>query len=1180
MGARTLSIITVTVVLLAVPAALIVLPHTSLPTSSETIYGDQHSASNLPVTKLSQLLSNLDSNGSTSPRAGSGIAQTQGQFMHRSIVQSLSPNTLGTFSVKFMEFGLPTNTPWNVQISGSTYSTSNSTQNVSLPYGNYNYSYRANGYLPLSTQNDLFVNSSGEIVDLYFQSNINVNSTLTIINNTLISGNYVPPTNTTSAPLGVIFDPLNGETYVADSGLNRVLVLNKEGLITSSVNTGKNPVELAFDTFNGYLYVTNSGSNNVSAINSQNKIVGTFNTGQFPFGISYDPNNQNIYVANTVSNNVTVISTVNGGSGKVVGTIQFQSGIEPFSSLFDPTLGSVLFSNLNGNGLIEVTGLQFSKIIHVQDSPAMMAYDPNNGNVYVTDSRPSASTGNGALTVIDSSGVVVSNVTISGLANPFGISYDGNQNLLYVSGENSNTIVVYNPSNGQFIDHIAVGGSPYGISPEPGKNLVAVTNFASGTVSFLKYTGQVRNITFEETGLPSRTEWSINMSGTVQLTSANNIIFREPPGSYVYTASRISGYVLAENNITFNLTSNDLILHVKYEKLYNLNFTETGLPDGTPWAVEIGNVNFTSNGGTVNISEPNGTYDVSYSSSLNHTYGAYRTIVSVNGSNLTVKVEFYRLYLLSISEKGLFSGTTWTANVSGILYSSNGQTISIYAPNGTYSFTVQSVTGYALLGGNGNVVVNGSASSVLAVFSKLYTINFVEHGLVKGTTWSINFNGTSLNSSSGDISFNVTNGTYYYYAKVPEGYEQIGNSGTIVVSGHDITIDVYYSRLYRLTFTENGLPAGVGWSVVVGGHAIESKNNTLGLNLTNGTYRYNASQVPGFTVRDNTGNITVAGENDSVEFVYHKLYTIKFVESGLPSNSKWSVALNSSMRSNFSGPISFNETNGTYNFNVIQREGFISNISEGSVDVEGSNVTVYIAFNVVCNVTFHEENVPSGLFWTLMINGSSYGTDSSSISLALASGNYTFFASYLLYGQILKISGSVTLTGGSANYTLKFPHLDTVEFEETGLYGNATWSVNLTGYNITSSNSSILFYLPNGSYNFSISSSSGQNFHAMINYWGASGSSVSPMIDNQGSHGEQMPSVNVNGHNVSVDVHFDHTSEGGHRGHHGWLWDMGSFLSSIGHYLSYIGGVIKYAVTNMTFDLRYCYTHIPAILLF
>ena len=90
-------------------------------------------------------------------------------------------------------------------------------------------------------------------------------------------------------------------------------------------------------------------------------------------------------------------------------------------------------------------------------------------------------------------------------------------------------------------------------------------------------------------------------------------------------------------------------------------------------------------------------------------------------------------YAVTFTEAGLPSGTSWSVTLAASTHSSATSTVTFSEPNGTYSFSVGAVAGYAATPSTGQVSVTGAESTQAILFSVLvpsnHTVTFTETGL-------------------------------------------------------------------------------------------------------------------------------------------------------------------------------------------------------------------------------------------------------------------------------------------------------------------------------------------------------------------------------------------------------------------------------------------------------------------
>ncbi|OWP56429.1 MAG: hypothetical protein B2I17_04965, partial [Thermoplasmatales archaeon B_DKE] len=171
-------------------------------------------------------------------------------------------------------------------------------------------------------------------------------------------------------------------------------------------------------------------------------------------------------------------------------------------------------------------------------------------------------------------------------------------------------------------------------------------------------------------------------------------------------------------------------------------------------------------------------------------------------------------YTVNIKETGLASGIKWFVQINGTTYNSTTDEISIQLPNGTYPYSINSITGYSVTNGTGNVTVSGGATVKVTFTLLKYTVNIKETGLASGIKWFVQINGTTYNSTTDEISIQLPNGTYPYSINSITGYSVTNGTGNVTVSG-GATVQVKFSS------TSTGLPLAdvviiAGVVVVVG----------------------------------------------------------------------------------------------------------------------------------------------------------------------------------------------------------------------------------------------------------------------------------------------------------------------------------------------------------------------------
>ncbi len=161
----------------------------------------------------------------------------------------------------------------------------------------------------------------------------------------------------------------------------------------------------------------------------------------------------------------------------------------------------------------------------------------------------------------------------------------------------------------------------YTATPSSGNVTVNGTS-VSVAISFAPLV--LSSVSFQESGLPNGTFWSVALLGTGwggvswNASTGNDVNFSVANGTYpfsigdVWAAGALYGASPSSGNVTVNGSA--VVVSVTFAPLplYNVTFAETGLPNGTAWSVALsGPGGFAWNGttnSTLNFALPNGTY--------------------------------------------------------------------------------------------------------------------------------------------------------------------------------------------------------------------------------------------------------------------------------------------------------------------------------------------------------------------------------------------------------------------------------------------------------------------------------------------------------------------------------------------------------------------------------------------
>ena len=158
-------------------------------------------------------------------------------------------------------------------------------------------------------------------------------------------------------------------------------------------------------------------------------------------------------------------------------------------------------------------------------------------------------------------------------------------------------------------------------------------------------------------------------------------------------------------------------------------------------------------------------------------------------------------------------------------------------------------------------VANSNTGTVSVISTATsHSVNFTESGLPGGSTWSVSLNGVTHTSTTPNITFSMTNGTYPFMVGYSPGYSASPASGSVTVSGVNVTQSITFTYSVVSVPVGSG-PVGVaydsgdGYVYVANG----GSNNVTVLNGTRVVGNLPAGSSPwGVTYDSQNGDVYVA----------------------------------------------------------------------------------------------------------------------------------------------------------------------------------------------------------------------------------------------------------------------------------------------------------------------------------
>lgn len=397
-------------------------------------------------------------------------------------------------------------------------------------------------------------------------------------------------------------------------------------------------------------------------------------------------------------------------------------------------------------------------------------------------------------------------VTFSETGLPLGARWFLNLSGQYSLNSTGKTITVDLP-NASYNFTIATSDKIYRPSPYYGSFKVDGSNYFDN-VTFLEVTYQVA---FSETGLPPLTPWYVNItdnpsSGSV---TSSTISMKLPNGTYFLSIETANKQYKPIYNLSFVVNGSAKTISITFSLVtYGVIFYQNGLYSGSSWYVNsTGFTSFASSGklpGSTreySVSLPNGSYSLTVQYGLGvspaeeYLQSVYNLSLVVNGQVMDVTINFIPLYLISFTESGLYSTSTWYVNSTGSSeFNSSGalrgstNSYSVFLPNSSFSYALGYTVGtapctsYSISHYVRTFTVQGSSEIIPVDFIPLFSIVFYEPGLPPFASWEIKIGSQTATSDGSYATMLLPNGTYQY-----RGILLSDLSGEYVSSGRFIT---------------------------------------------------------------------------------------------------------------------------------------------------------------------------------------------------------------------------------------------------------------------------------------------------------------------------------------------------------------------------------------------------------
>ncbi len=593
----------------------------------------------------------------------------------------------------------------------------------------------------------------------------------------------------------------------------------------------------------------------------------------------------------------------------------------------------------------------------------------------------------------------------------------------------------------------------------------------------VEFTGNPSRVQFRSSGLPASQPWYVKVDGLILASSGNYLNTSAAPGSYNYTILSIPGYKAYPSTGSF-LSSSSVPINITWKPvLYNVTITETGLPSGYTWAINVSGSVYWNNGNTTVLQLPNGSFQM-HAFVKGAVYSALPVHFSINGSEIAVSVIFTAvLYDIAIHEEGLPQGYSWKISLSNgmVAAAAAGIPISLSLMNGTYQASLQdSSTSYRPIYEQINLTVDGASYNYTVTFVPVvFKIELEILNLPQNTSWSLFIGTASYTGISGPqfVTY-LQNGTYGIKV-VPSNHDYHSFSGSVNVSGAGKTIKVILSPvLFVVNFTERGLPPGSEWYIAgQNGSNLITSGSVQSALFMNGSY---SLRYISFSPEFKGGTVSFVVDGHSLNLSLHFTlvqYEVVFSVAGQYRPESWYLSIDGGKYVEYNSlSAALFLPNGTYTF--LASQGNTSwGEATGNFTVSGSALSVTIIFKPVeYRVNFTLDDASHIASWYLNISGMKYLASGKSYSVYLQNGTYSFSISGI--PGFISYTSNFSVDGKNMDISVHLASDSHLVIFKTDLARGENWYLNMSnGENFTIDTPVFHVALANGNYSFTIYSS-------------------------------------------------------------------------------------------------------------
>ena len=456
-------------------------------------------------------------------------------------------------------------------------------------------------------------------------------------------------------------------------------------------------------------------------------------------------------------------------------------------------------------------------------------------------------------------------------------------------------------------------------------------------------------------------------NGTVAGSGTNS-----GPSKFYYDIANSS---LPGNNVTLKDNSSFLLKMNAYLGRNNSPEVSFLYNDGYGWVVYDNAVFHFANG----LQTPPYFYVSGYSYNPANTY--YDAELVIGGPGNSTQTQDISSSIILMLE--YYNGNNYQTIPNAFNFGSDtGETVYNAVVTGTYGSITGRLAAY---------VTSGIGSLGAMYYSNSLSFLKITTDTPRGALFvrNLSYTGNALNVTNfvgGLVNVTLFPGKYSIevYSYITGTFQNYGNvsltAGKLTVLPNDS---------YAVSFIENGLPSGISWNVNISGINSGAINGSRYVfYLQNGSYNFSVTTTNrDYRTLNETGTVKVNGSSQSVDVHFLPvLFGVRFMETGLPEGTNWSVTLNGKgTLSTSNDTLIFNVINGTYDYLIPSAFNYSPSNHTGSVTVNGSNVTLQIPFTIMDGYLVGKITPPTA---TISINGTIYKSSNGNFNISLKPGRY------------------------------------------------------------------------------------------------------------------------------------------------------------------------------------------------